>query len=59
MFKVGISPKDCLFVFTDGGCRKNGYSGAIAGIGIYFNENDPRNKSIQVKGKSTNNIAEL
>ncbi len=59
MEKVGLSPEDCLFVFTDGGCQKNGYSGAIAGIGIYFADNDPRNKSILVNGKSTNNIAEL
>jgi ribonuclease HI len=43
------------FVYTDGACINN----AIAGIGIYFGEDDIRNVSKKVIGKSTNNIAEL
>jgi len=47
------------FVYTDGVCINNGYDNAIAGIGIYFQENDIRNISKKVIGKQTNNIAEL
>ena len=32
-------------VFTDGACRNNGKQNAIAGIGVYFGENDIRNVS--------------
>jgi len=46
-------------VYTDGACKKNGKAGAVAGYGIYFGENDPRNKSMRLVGKATNNIAEL
>jgi len=48
------------YVYTDGSCKNNGKENAIAGIGIYFGENDPRNVSEQIKfGKQTNNVAEL
>ena len=47
------------FVYTDGACINNGSNNAIAGIGIYFGEDDIRNVSKKVIGKSTNNIAEL
>lgn len=33
------------YVYTDGSCRNNGNSNAIAGIGIYFGLDDPRNVS--------------
>lgn len=46
-------------VYTDGSCINNGRPNAKAGIGIYFGENDPRNISTPVKGKQTNNVAEL
>jgi len=49
-----------LHVYTDGSCHGNGTRYAIAGIGIYFGENDLRNKCARVIGeKQTNNIAEL
>ena len=48
-----------ITVYTDGACRHNGYSNAIAGIGIYFGKNDKRNVSHRIYGKQTNNIAEL
>ena len=48
-----------LVVYTDGACRKNGKAGAVAGYGIYFGANDPRNVSTRLTGKATNNIAEL
>ena len=47
------------YVYTDGACSKNGSKHAVAGIGIYFGEHDPRNVSKRVVGKQTNNMAEL
>jgi hypothetical protein len=47
------------FVYTDGACIDNGSEHAIAGIGIYFGEDDIRNVSKKVIGKQSNNIAEL
>jgi ribonuclease HI len=47
------------YVYTDGSCSKNGTRDAIAGIGIYFGQNDPRNVSTPLVGKQTNNAAEL
>jgi len=46
-------------VYTDGACSNNGDINAIAGIGIYFGKNNPKNVSKRVIGKQTNNIAEL
>ena len=46
-------------VFTDGSCYNNGKKNAIAGIGIYFGNNDKRNVSERINGKQTNNTAEL
>ncbi len=47
------------YVYTDGSCHHNGRKNAVAGIGIYFGSNDPRNVSKRVVGKQTNNVAEL
>lgn len=47
------------YVYTDGACKNNGSVNAIAGIGVYFGEGDPRNVSRRVDGKQTNNLAEL
>lgn len=47
------------YVYTDGACSNNGRSNALAGIGIYFGENDVRNISKKIDGKQTNNTAEL
>lgn len=47
------------YVYTDGSCSNNGQSSAMAGIGIYFGENDPRNVSQRVVGRQTNNTAEV
>lgn len=48
-----------IIVYTDGACSKNGSADAKAGYGIYFGENDIRNVSKRIKGKQTNNRAEL
>lgn len=48
-----------MYVYTDGACANNGCENAIAGIGIYFGENDKRNISSKIDGKQSNNTAEL
>ena len=47
------------FVYTDGSCINNGKENAVAGYGIFFGDDDPRNVSKRVKGKQSNNSAEL
>ena len=47
------------YVYTDGSCSNNGRPNAVAGIGVYFGEADPRNVSERVQGKQSNNTAEL
>ena len=51
--------ENIINVYTDGSCINNGTDFAKAGIGIYFEKNDPRNISERITGKQTNNIAEL
>jgi ribonuclease HI len=46
-------------VYTDGSCLNNGKATATAGIGIFFGDGDPRNVSMRVTGKQSNNTAEL
>ena len=46
-------------VFTDGACNNNGKPNARAGIGIFFGHGDKRNVSRRIKGKQSNNTAEL
>lgn len=48
-----------ICVYTDGGCINNGGENSIAGIGIYFNDNDIRNVSKKLEGNHTNNTAEM
>ena len=57
--KEVISQDPPIYVYTDGGCINNGKPNAIAGVGVYFGENDPRNVSRRFKGKQTNNTAEI
>ena len=47
------------YVYTDGSCSNNGRKNAMAGIGVYFGENDARNVSQRVVGKQSNNTGEL
>ena len=49
------------FVYTDGSCYNNNNNNNIAGIGIYFSENNVKNvsKVLKNKFKQTNNSAEL
>ena len=51
--------KPDIIVYTDGACIHNGKKNALAGIGVYFGENDFRNTSSRISGKQSNNTAEL
>ena len=46
-------------VYIDGACTNNGQRNAVAGYGVFFAENDPRNDNGIVDGKQTNNTGEL
>lgn len=61
LFQVNNNPNTIVSikVFTDGACIHNGKKNAKAGIGIYFGKNDSRNVSERIKGKQSNNTAEL
>jgi ribonuclease HI len=50
-----------FYIYTDGACINNGKPDAMAGIGIYFGEDDPRNisQALHHDEKQTNNVAEL
>ena len=47
-----------FYVYTDGACINNGRTNASAGAGVFFGWNDPRNRSVPVRGRQTNNVAE-
>jgi ribonuclease HI len=54
------SRQEVLEIYTDGACQKNGKADALAGIGVYFGKDDPRNISaVLEKTPHTNNRAEL
>jgi len=46
-------------VYSDGACRGNGRPSAVAGIGVWWGPQDPRNLSERCPGAQTNNRAEL
>lgn len=50
---------DCVVVYTDGACSKNGFAGAKAGIGVWWSENHPLNVSKSTARRNTNNSAEI
>ncbi|RZF44959.1 hypothetical protein LSTR_LSTR001920 [Laodelphax striatellus] len=54
-----ISPDGVVIVYTDGACSNNGRSGARAGIGVWFNHSHPLNVAAPVRGRPTNNNAEI
>lgn len=43
-----IGPADWVQVYTDGSCTNNGYKNAIAGAGIWYGNEDPRNTAMRV-----------
>lgn len=46
-------------VYIDGACSNNGKPNALAGYGVFFSDDDPRNESQRVIGKQSNNTGEL
>ncbi|KAF7303056.1 Ribonuclease H [Mycena kentingensis (nom. inval.)] len=50
---------DRIVICTDGACPGNGKTGSVAGVGVWFGENDARNISERLPGAQTNNCAEL
>jgi len=57
-----INDANSVEIFTDGACKSNGKSNAIAGIGIFFGIDDSRNISEPLPkewGRATNQLAEL
>lgn len=52
------SSKKTIVVYTDGASSNNGKNHARAGYGVYWGDNDPRNASVRLVGKQTNQRAE-
>ncbi|KAF7263994.1 hypothetical protein GWI33_000782 [Rhynchophorus ferrugineus] len=48
-----------VVVYTDGACENNGKANAKAGIGVWFGDGHSLNVSEPVKGRPTNNTAEI
>ncbi|RPD56755.1 ribonuclease H-like protein [Lentinus tigrinus ALCF2SS1-6] len=46
-------------VYSDGACKGNGKAGSIAGVGVWWGRDDPRNIAERCPGGQTNNRAEL
>ncbi|KAG1904567.1 ribonuclease H-like domain-containing protein [Suillus fuscotomentosus] len=46
-------------VYSDGACKGNGQVGSVAGVGVWWGWNDPRNIAERCPGDQTNNRAEL
>lgn len=51
--------KGFVHVYTDGSCENNGKKSAVAGFGVYFDEDHPLNASEPVTGRPTNNSGEI
>jgi ribonuclease HI len=61
IFSKFVDNKIAYYVYTDGSCYNNGRENSIAGIGIYFDENNSKNvsKVLTDNYKHSNNSAEL
>ncbi|KAI6007548.1 ribonuclease H-like domain-containing protein [Pisolithus orientalis] len=59
IFASDADAKEFNVVYCDGACKGNGQDGSIAGIGVWWGRNDPRNLSERCPGAQTNNRAEL
>ncbi|TFK70434.1 hypothetical protein BDN72DRAFT_818756 [Pluteus cervinus] len=46
-------------VYSDGACKGNGKPGSVAGVGVWWGHDDPRNIAERCPGDQTNNRAEL
>lgn len=57
--KVKAKDPEPVVIFTDGACPSNGQGATVAGAGVWFGDDDPRNLSERVPGMATNNRAEM
>ncbi|KAL5519723.1 hypothetical protein ACEPAG_1383 [Sanghuangporus baumii] len=64
--KLDVSRKDDRIdeegfdvVYADGACKGNGQVGSVAGVGVWWGNNDTRNIAERCPGAQTNNRAEL
>ncbi|KAL5289248.1 RNASEH1.2 family protein [Megaselia abdita] len=57
--EFSINKDGYILVYTDGSCRGNGKASAVAGYGVYFDDNHPLNAAEPVKGRATNNVGEI
>ncbi|KAL5501897.1 hypothetical protein ACEPAH_9158 [Sanghuangporus vaninii] len=55
----GVDEEGFDVVYADGACKGNGQIGSIAGVGVWWGHNDPRNIAERCPGAQTNNRAEL
>ncbi|TFK63966.1 ribonuclease H-like protein, partial [Pluteus cervinus] len=46
-------------VYSDGACKGNGRPGSVAGIGVWWGHDDPRNLAERCPGDQSSNRAEL
>ncbi|KAJ7116838.1 ribonuclease H-like domain-containing protein [Mycena crocata] len=46
-------------VYSDGACKGNGKASSVAGVGVWWGKDDPRNLAERCPGDQTNNRAEL
>ncbi|POS72489.1 ribonuclease H [Diaporthe helianthi] len=57
---TGETVEDLVEIYTDGSTLSNGQTGAVAGVGVFFGDGDPRNISERLSGMpQTNQRAEL
>lgn len=57
--KFKVDSDGFLILYTDGACWMNGKQGAKAGMGVYFGPDHPLNVAEPIKGRATNNNAEI
>lgn len=53
---------DWTVAYTDGACQGNGRAGAVAGVGVWYGDNDPRYEtifSIFLQSKSVYSVASI
>jgi len=56
---INVSKVSTHKVYVDGACSMNGKHRARAGIGVFWGDNDDHNLSLRLKGRQTNQRAEI
>ena len=58
-YSFNIDDDGYVIVYTDGACISNGRDNPRAGVGVWFEDNHPMNVSKPLRGRATNNRAEI